>query len=45
MNDATASVLACRGLAETYPGGPQDVVVRLGVPAALAAAEERLLKG
>ena len=31
MNDATASVLACRGLAKTYTGGPQDVVVLSGV--------------
>ena len=31
MNDATASVLACRGLAKTYTGGPQDVVVLTGV--------------
>jgi len=31
MSDATASVLACRGLAKTYTGGPQDVVVLSGV--------------
>ncbi|CAG1001266.1 sulfonate transport system ATP-binding protein [Burkholderiales bacterium] len=31
MNDATAPVLACRGLAKTYTGGPQDVVVLAGV--------------
>jgi lipoprotein-releasing system ATP-binding protein len=31
MNDETASVLACRGLAKTYTGGPQDVVVLTAV--------------
>ena len=31
MSDATASVLACRGLAKTYTGGPQDVVVLTAV--------------
>jgi lipoprotein-releasing system ATP-binding protein len=31
MSDAAASVLACRGLAKTYTGGPQDVVVLTAV--------------
>jgi len=31
MSDATPSVLACVGLAKTYTGGPQDVVVLSGI--------------
>ncbi len=31
MSDETASVLACRGLAKTYTGGPQEVVVLTAV--------------
>ena len=31
MSDVAASVLACRGLAKTYTGGPQDVVVLTAV--------------
>ena len=44
MNDA-APVLACRGLAKTYRGGPADVPVLMGVDLDLAVGERIAIVG
>ena len=50
MSDAredrgASSVLACRGLAKTYTGGPQDVVVLTGVDLDVRAGERIAIVG